>query len=187
MHTRLARTIQAGLIGIGGFLMARTEASSDAAPPKQVSVVPTQAHPKSVAEIRDLLLSAPLDQDTKLRIVDLGVDLAQDPRVRMAVLERYIEGSHQQIQLQQEDLEDKDHTISMLMVQNDRLMSEIDGLKAQIRGECSSTAAQRSRVEPETTSRSNESSLSDQDILSNWWPVVLAVAALVVLVLLKSR
>ncbi len=110
-----------------------------------------------------------------------------------------------QLRDKHEELEDKDQLITQLILQNDTLMSRLDTLKSQLHTSQPTTTT--TSDPPHHTPQSHYSNGrndtdhgvahnadnddddcdGDKGLIVKWWPIVLAVATVVVMALIKRR
>jgi len=140
LGARGQRIVQAGVAGAGVLIAAATrneQTHADAPGPSlqlnlhELDVNGDRGTPSSVHELKEWLMVMPVDDKVKSQVIDFGLDMAQDPRVQSAVLDRL--GYGRQLQVHQEEMEDKEELIKNLYLQNDRLMSEIDDLRHELK------------------------------------------------------
>ena len=139
-------------------------------------------------EIREALSHATLNDSTKNYIIDVGISLVQDPKFRALLAERSGLQIVQPVEVvSREDVEDQEELNKYLILQNDRLQSELEQVKAALRSQ-EQTSTNSSHVA--TEDNQNESTGTQQ----GWWnapswilPIALGVAAIIFRILIKRR
>jgi len=170
----------------------------------------------SIHELRNMMLAMPVENSIKETILDLGIDMASDPRIQSIVAEKY--GFCHRLKCQvdiNDELEDQRELNKQLLLQNDRLMNEIDNLKHELRQNVTPSEdvqPQPARQQPQQVRMQEEHTpigpprnpfdnytfTVDEDRndvreqakqepeASGIWVLVMGVAALVVMILLRA-